>query len=269
MNSTANYNIRKEFSVSIGRIRGDGHETEVVVYEFGKQLTYECEHGYVFHHTGGNSELHITCEENGVWRGQVSDCLPIECPVPPAFEYGWVTLKTQHGDTLNSRRQSASDISNDGIVYVYGSEIEVSCALGYRLVGPDVRECLANGKWSSAEPHCDQVTCDLSMLVLFSDPPTPIAENGVFNVSGNFYGDLADFVCKPGYRLTLPMFSHSWSLTKLTWTCQMNGSWVLFNNIDTGSEFMDAVVKRGQALCQPFQYKCPEPTVRALKCYNV
>jgi len=257
------------FSVSIGRIRGDGHETEVMVYDFGEQITYECEHGYVFRHAGGNSELHITCEENGVWRGQVSDCVPIECPAPPTFEHGWVAPKTHNGDSLNSRRPSASNISDDGFVYVYGSEIEVSCALGYRLVGPVVRECLANGKWSSAEPHCDQVTCDLSRLFLFSDPPTPVTENGAFNLSGNFYGDLADFICKPGYRLTLPMFSYSWSLTKLTWTCHMNGSWMLFNNIDTGSEFMDAVLKRGQALCQPFQYKCPEPKVRALHCHNV
>jgi CUB/sushi domain-containing protein len=234
------------------------------VYDFGKQLTYECERGYVFHNDGGNSELRITCEENGVWRGQVTDCVPIECPAPSAFEHGWVTLKTHHGDTANPRRQNSSSISNDGIVYIYGSETEASCTLGYRLVGPVVRECLENGEWSSAEPRCEQVTCDLSTLILFSDLPMPITENGAFNVSGNFYGDLADFICKPGYRLTLPMFSNSWSLMKLTWTCQMNGSWVLFNNIDTGSEFMDAVLKRGQSLCQPFQYKCPEPKVRAL-----
>jgi hypothetical protein len=25
---------------------------------------------------------------------------------------------------------------------------------------------------------------------------------------------------------------------------------------------MDAILKRHQALCQPFQYKCPEPKVR-------
>jgi CUB/sushi domain-containing protein len=239
------------------------------VYNFGKQLTYKCEYGYVFHHDGGISELHITCEENGVWRGQVADCVPVECQAPSAFEHGWVTLMTHHGDTANFRRQSASNISSDGIVYIYGSEIEASCELGYRLVGPVLRECLENGKWSSAEPHCEQVTCDLSTLVLFSDPPTPVTENGAFNVNGNFYGDLADFVCKPGYRLTLPMFSYSWSLMKLTWTCQMNGSWVLFNNIDTGSEFMDAVLKRDEALCQPFQVKCPEPKVRALDCCNV
>jgi hypothetical protein len=121
---------------------------------------------------------------------------------------------------------------------------------------------MENGKWSFPEPQCERVKCDLSTLVLYSDPPTPITENGVLNISGNFYDDLADFTCKPGYRLTLPMFSSSWSLVKLTWTCQLNGSWVLFNNIDTGSEFMDAILKRHQALCQPFQYKCPEPKVR-------
>jgi hypothetical protein len=232
------------------------------VYDFGRQLAYVCETGYVFHNKPENSELHITCEENGIWMGQVTDCIIIECPTPLALDHGKILLKTNHSDVANEERQYASNLSSDESPYVYGTEVEVSCELGYRLVGPSVRECLQNGKWSSPEPHCERVTCDLSTLGLYSDPPTPVTENGEFNVSGGFYDASADFVCKPGFRLTFPMFNSSWSLTKLTWTCQLSGSWVLFNNTYAGSELMDAILKRNQALCKPFQYKCLEPKVR-------
>lgn len=262
VNFTTNYYNSKEFSVSVDRNRGDRYDAEAVVYDFGKQLTYECETGHVFRHDTENSELHITCDENGVWNGQVTDCVIVECPTPLALDHGRVSLKTNYSDTANERRQNASILSSDGSLYVYGTEIEVSCELGYRLVGPGIRECLKNGKWSSSEPHCERVTCDLSTLGLHSDPPTRVTENGEFNVSGDFYDALADFICKPGFRLTFPMFNSSWSLTKLTWTCQLSGSWVLFNNTYAGSELIDAILKRGQALCKPFQYKCPQPKVR-------
>jgi hypothetical protein len=265
INSAGNYHSGRDFSASADRNREDEYESQVMVYDFGTQLNYACETGYAFHHDGGNAELLITCEENGVWNGQVTDCMIIECPALSALEHGRVTLKKTHSDIANYS-QNASNISNDGNVYIYGSEIEVSCEVGYKLVGPSVRECLENGEWSLPEPHCEWVVCDLSTLGQYSDPPTPITENGEFNVSSNSYGDLAHFSCKPGYRLTLPMFNSSWSLMKLTWTCQLNGAWVLFNDINAGSEFMDAAVKWGQALCQPFQYKCPEPKVRFTDC---
>jgi hypothetical protein len=262
INSTTNYFSGKGFSVSADRHRGDQYDTEVVVYDFGMQLTYECETGYVFRHETENSELHITCEENGVWKGHVTDCIIIECPAPLALKHGRITLKTNHNVAANERRQNASNLSNDGSLYVYGSEIEASCDIGYKLAGPSIRECLKNGKWSSPEPHCEWVTCDLSTLGLYSEPPTPITENGELNISGNFYDALAEFICRPGFRLTLPLFNSSWSLTKLTWTCQLSGSWVLFNSTYAGSELMDAILKRGQALCKPSQYTCPEPKVR-------
>lgn len=262
INSTSNYYNRKIFSVSDDRNREGEYETDKVVYDFGKQLTYKCETGYIFHHEGESSELHITCEEHGTWKGEVTDCVMIECPKPLPLEHGKVKIKNNNSVTASDRRQNVSNVPHDGLVYLYGSEIEISCEVGYRLTGPSILECMENGKWSFPESQCEHVKCDLSTLVLYSDAPTPITENGALNISGNFYGDLADFTCKPDYRLTLPMFTSSWSLMKLTWTCQLNGSWVLFNNIDTGSEFMDAILKRGQALCQPFQYKCPEPKVR-------
>jgi hypothetical protein len=261
INTTSDYYNRKVFSVSADRNGGGEYESEVLVYDFGKQLTYECEPGYVFHPEREKSELGITCEENGAWKGEVTDCVMIECPAPLPLEHGNVTPRNNDRDA-RSERQNASNVSHDANVYLYGSEIEISCEVGYRLTGPSILECMENGKWSFPESQCEHVMCALSTLVLYSDPPTSITENGAFSISGNLYDDLADFTCKPGYRLTLPMFTSSWSLMKLTWTCQLNGSWVLFNNIDTGSEFINAVLKSGQALCQPFQYKCSEPKVR-------
>jgi hypothetical protein len=266
INTNSNHYNMKVLSVSGDRNRGGDYETEVVVYDFGKQLAYECEPGYVLHHDGVNSEFHITCEQNGAWKGEVAYCVMIQCPAPLPLEHGSVTLRNNDRVTT-SDKQNASNVTRDGSVYLYGSEIELSCEVGYRLLGPSILECMESGKWSFAESQCERVVCALSTLVLYSDPPTAITDNGAFSISGNFYDDLADFTCKPGYRFTLPMFSSSsLSLMKLTWTCQLNGSWMLFNNIDTGSEFMDAILKRGQALCQPFQHKCPEPKVRFL-CY--
>lgn len=55
----------------------------------------------------------------------------------------------------------------------YGSNVTYSCLAGYELIGPSVRECLADGSWSGNEPYCQ----GKQRVTTFTNSPiTPVIE---------------------------------------------------------------------------------------------
>ena len=200
-----------------------------VIYNFGNQIIYECRTGYMSKQKGI-----FTCGEDGKWRGDF-ECELIECPPPLKLENGEINHKSDFS------------ISNDVVgLYVYNSKIEMKCKEGYRLIGSNVRYCLVNGTWSSSEPYCDRIKCNLSQLPV--DDST-LNRNGYFIISGNFYDDWVTYKCNEGYKLSETSF-----LEELRWTCNLNGSWILSN-------FLSSAVKISKPLCYQKPEKCPEPKV--------
>ncbi|XP_051780802.1 zona pellucida sperm-binding protein 3 receptor-like isoform X2 [Erpetoichthys calabaricus] len=88
----------------------------------------------------------------------------------------------------------------------FGNVVHAVCNEGYNLIGSVTRECQANGKWSDAEPYCEEIHC----------PLVPV-ENG--RISAGFgssgYRSVVTFACNDGYMLE----------GSDTIMCQENGQW--------------------------------------------
>lgn len=100
----------------------------------GELIEFNCTAGFQLSGSVGPME----CVEDGSWRGDEPQCLPIDCPAPEAVENGrWI--------------YSASDI-DDSTVFYTGAEITYSCDQGYRLEGPAKRHCLGPIGWLPKDP---------------------------------------------------------------------------------------------------------------------
>ncbi|PSN51800.1 hypothetical protein C0J52_10875, partial [Blattella germanica] len=203
-----------------------------IVYDFGSELSYECETGYVSEQKGT-----FVCGEDGIWIGHFV-CERITCPEPQILQNGEINLKTKNIDDTYNKTENSS------LSYFYNSEIENSCNIGYRLKGPSVRRCLQNSTWSLNNPYCEKISCNLSEIQLDDDVTM---KNGYFNISGNYSGDWVIFRCSFGYRFILPLSSE-----ELLWTCGLNGSWILSNT-------EPIILNNSFSLCKEQPYKCPEP----------
>lgn len=249
INSTENW---KEFMTSVEL---QEENENLVIYEFGNKLFYECKPGYIFKNEQKSTKFHVICREDGLWKGKTPDCVPVTCTAPSVVDNGQIRRRYKYGNTSTN-----SATSNDNSVYIYGSEVEVNCDIGYKLVGPSIRECLESGIWSHTQPHCERVSCDLSSLPLYSKS-NKIIENGELTVSGRYYDNFAIFACNNGYKLSVSMLNSSVSLTKLIWTCQLNGTWVLSKTFDTEIHVMDVILRKGHVSCKPLKSTCPDPKV--------
>ncbi|XP_069692830.1 sushi, von Willebrand factor type A, EGF and pentraxin domain-containing protein 1-like isoform X3 [Periplaneta americana] len=247
INSTENW---KEFMTSVEL---QEENENLVIYEFGNKLFYECKPGYIFKNEQKSTKFHVICREDGLWKGKTPDCVPVTCTAPSVVDNGQIRRRYKYGNTSTN-----SATSNDNSVYIYGSEVEVNCDIGYKLVGPSIRECLESGIWSHTQPHCERVSCDLSSLPLYSKS-NKIIENGELTVSGRYYDNFAIFACNNGYKLSVSMLNSSVSLTKLIWTCQLNGTWVLSKTFDTEIHVMDVILRKGHVSCKPLKSTCPDP----------
>ncbi|XP_053399292.1 CUB and sushi domain-containing protein 3-like [Mercenaria mercenaria] len=120
-------------------------------------VTYTCGAGFTL---SGSYERQ--CGTNGEWEDTKPIC--VSCPTLDAPSSGSVTITTD------------SQVS----------EAIYTCVAGYELSGDIVRECLANGTWSSEQPNC---YCTL---------PTP-PFNG--DVAYGLDVTVAKFTCDSGYTL--------------------------------------------------------------------
>uniref|UniRef100_A0A7N4NRF0 CUB and Sushi multiple domains 2 n=1 Tax=Sarcophilus harrisii TaxID=9305 RepID=A0A7N4NRF0_SARHA len=172
-------------SVEHGRWRLT-YETQ---YQFNAELMLICDPGYYY--TG---QRVIRCQADGKWS--LGDSLPtcqiISCgdlPTPP-----------------NGHRI--------GTLSVYGATAIFSCNSGYTLVGSRVRECMANGLWSSSEVRCLVFNIQKLMLQIFLPlfPPSLLLDsghcgtpelivNGQINGENYSYRGSVVYQCNPGFRL--------------------------------------------------------------------
>ncbi|CAD7078323.1 unnamed protein product [Hermetia illucens] len=194
-------------------------------YKVGALAKYRCERGYKI-----VGEPLITCEDNGLWSGDIPECIYVECGNPPSIERGKLTLATNatyygaaalyecnsnfklHGvsrrlcsedGTWSHETPSCQEITCDEpevseMVLVdsgtrsVGSEAKFSCMRGRYLVGNDTRICQKSGQWTGKSPICKPVDCGL---------PLPIENGRVIVVNeSTIYGGSAEYHCLPNFN---------------------------------------------------------------------
>lgn len=125
---------------------------------------YSCKAGY---NLVGSST--VLCGDKGLWIGGVPSCRPVECSIPKQISSGKVVYRKLQ----------------------FGHSATYSCRRGYRLQGPEMVKCLANGEWDSEPPACVQISCT---------PPQPI-ENGFVEGQDHSFGVTIFYSCFPGFQL--------------------------------------------------------------------
>ncbi|XP_058831094.1 sushi, von Willebrand factor type A, EGF and pentraxin domain-containing protein 1 [Topomyia yanbarensis] len=152
----------------------------VQTYKIGALAKYRCERGYKI-----VGEPLITCEENGLWSGQIPECVYVDCGVPPTTVNGHVTLATN--------------------ATYYGAAALYECNGNFKLDGVSRRLCMEDGSWSHETPACVEITCDEPNL----------ADNLVVDFGSRKVGTTAKFACTRGRYM----------VGNGTRTCQLSGVW--------------------------------------------
>ncbi|XP_072912857.1 CUB and sushi domain-containing protein 1-like [Hemitrygon akajei] len=137
-------------------------------FRWGSSISYTCSEGYQL-----SLPAILTCEGNGIWRGEVPQCLPIFCGDP--------------GTPVNGKIEGRS--------FTYKSEVSFHCRTPLLLVGSSRRICQADGFWSGIQPSCIDPT-----HTICSDPGTP--HFGIQNSSQGYeVGSTVFFKCRKGYHI--------------------------------------------------------------------
>ncbi|CAI8053959.1 P-selectin [Geodia barretti] len=134
---------------------------------FGQTAEYTCNNGF---NLVGESIL--MCGADGQWTGDSPVCEAVQCP------------------TLDSPMNGSLLISGTG-VGVYQDTATYACETGFNLVGMSERVCQSDGTWSGSNPTCQSIVCPL-----LRDP-----DNGNVNLSGNTFGQTAEYTCNDGFNL--------------------------------------------------------------------
>ncbi|XP_064476715.1 sushi, von Willebrand factor type A, EGF and pentraxin domain-containing protein 1-like [Ornithodoros turicata] len=148
----------------------------------GAVATYTCDEGYVLQGPATRK-----CSSSGEWLYSAPICIGVSCGVPPVPKDG---------------RLVGSDLR-------FGSRLGYVCNEGFRLVGPEERECQANGQWGDDEPYCEEIIC--------KDLPT--VKNGRIISSEREHkpGSHLAILCSPGYDFEGNV------------TCTASGTWNIFD----------------------------------------
>ncbi|KAL3867863.1 hypothetical protein ACJMK2_040709 [Sinanodonta woodiana] len=138
----------------------------VIVYgtNFNDRVEYRCYDGYEI-----QGDAFQTCTINETWSGSAPRCEAVKCFPPIPIANGRIDYK---------------DLK-------FGSVVRYMCNTGFRLVGPEIRRCMANLSWSEAEPQCVPVACDAPPNILF----------GQKLVTGLTYQSTVTYSCEIGYVL--------------------------------------------------------------------
>uniref|UniRef100_A0A8B7TPY5 CUB and sushi domain-containing protein 1-like n=1 Tax=Castor canadensis TaxID=51338 RepID=A0A8B7TPY5_CASCN len=147
--------------VSNGKVEGTD-------FHWGSSISYSCVDGYQLSHSAI-----LSCEGQGVWKGDAPQCLPVFCGDPGTPAEGQLSGKS----------------------FTYKSEVFFQCKSQFILVGSSRRTCQADGTWSGIQPTCIDPahnTC--------SDPGTP--HFGIQNSSRGYeVGSTVFFRCRKGYHI--------------------------------------------------------------------
>eukprot|EP00063_Salmo_salar_P087679 XP_014062514.1 PREDICTED: sushi, von Willebrand factor type A, EGF and pentraxin domain-containing protein 1-like isoform X3 [Salmo salar] len=125
-------------------------------------VLYTCAEGYRLQ---GSEE--VVCEASGEWSSPAPSCASIQCGDPPAL-------------------RDAATIGND---HALGNKVHYVCKEGYTLIGPETRECLSTGQWSSTSAQCVPRSCG----------PPPSIDHAIAHAGHQLFGDMANYFCTDGY----------------------------------------------------------------------
>jgi hypothetical protein len=81
-----------------------------------------------------------SCLPNGRWTGKNPVCKPVECDRPNEVENGRVIVVNE--------------------ITTYGGSAEYHCIPNFNRIGPYLRKCMEDGKWSGDEPRCELAVND-------------------------------------------------------------------------------------------------------------
>ncbi|CAI8052865.1 CUB and sushi domain-containing protein 3 [Geodia barretti] len=134
---------------------------------FGDTAEYTCNNGFNL-----IGESILMCGPDGQWIGNPPVCEAVQCP------------------TLDSPNNGSVLIPGTG-VGVYQETATYACETGFNLVGMSERVCQSDGTWSGSAPTCNIVECPT-----LNDP-----DNGNLKLSGNNFGQTAEYTCNTGFSL--------------------------------------------------------------------
>ncbi|NWR36630.1 LYAM3 protein, partial [Tachuris rubrigastra] len=144
-------------------------------FTFGSTCVFSCQTGFVLK----GSETR-ECMASGIWTGDTPQCKAITCPVLSAPDQGEMNCSHVHGD------------------FSFSTICTFSCQMGFALIGPERRECMATGTWTGDATRCEAIAC----------PVLSAPDQGELNCShhhGNFtFGSICAFSCQTGFALIGP-----------------------------------------------------------------
>ncbi|CAD5126149.1 DgyrCDS14317 [Dimorphilus gyrociliatus] len=156
------------------------------VTDIGSVWIYECIKGHKFKNSDAIS-ISIECQLNKSWNDTVPECIEVFCPNP-------VTIA--NSNTIYTKK-------------IMGSVATHRCNRGFHLKGKIVKEgvplqkeinstCLRNEVWSLDDywikKGCEEIQC----------PHVPIVEFGIPSNLSVKYDNTVVYVCRTGYRISLP-----------------------------------------------------------------
>ncbi|XP_069779037.1 sushi, von Willebrand factor type A, EGF and pentraxin domain-containing protein 1 isoform X2 [Narcine bancroftii] len=188
-------------------------------FTFGKEIKFRCMDGYTLHGVSN-----IVCQGDGNWSGMPPECTPVNCGPPEDISHGLINGSSfSFGDSVKyicflgyglmgtSVRhclQNGSwsdnapkcerckcpypDIRNgfpNNHDVSCGNLISFQCLEGFKLLGPSVVLCEAEGKWNSSLPFCGRISCGAP----------PLIHNAFFNGSSSLPENAIAYNCLPGY----------------------------------------------------------------------
>ncbi|XP_077784322.1 P-selectin isoform X3 [Podarcis muralis] len=141
-------------------------------FAYHSSCIFSCNSGFEL---VGSEEL--DCTDQGNWSRDVPICEAVKCPGLPKPDNGHLNCTHPLGH------------------FAYGSSCNVSCSAGFQLLGQEILDCTAQGRWTEQLPQCQAVQC----------PSLQTPDNGKGNCShpyGRFaYHSSCIFSCNSGFEL--------------------------------------------------------------------
>uniref|UniRef100_UPI00358E4E79 sushi, von Willebrand factor type A, EGF and pentraxin domain-containing protein 1-like isoform X2 n=1 Tax=Myxine glutinosa TaxID=7769 RepID=UPI00358E4E79 len=133
--------------------------------DLGGIISFRCDEGYTL-----IGQRIVQCFSNGSWNSHFPSCEPVSCGLPEDITNGFFI--------------------ESGITYK--STATYVCTSGYRLRGPNVRNCQGSGRWNGNDPTCEVISC--------GSPPR--LRNSIIKGDTFTHGSVITYVCNDGYKMT-------------------------------------------------------------------
>ncbi|XP_075228633.1 sushi, von Willebrand factor type A, EGF and pentraxin domain-containing protein 1-like isoform X2 [Lycorma delicatula] len=172
------------------------HSDNMLNYPVGSVVRYSCKPG--FKSDGDSTDVMAVCKLNGNWDLFKQDVNCIRIPMCSPL------TKIEHGSVVTSSK-----------TFNVGTQVIISCDLGYKVSGSIQRTCLNDFSWAGDESVCLPITCpQLSKFVNITSDIELNEENVTF-------GAISTAKCISGLQLLV----NSKPVDSVNWTCSKDGVW--------------------------------------------